>query len=242
MPALNEGKTIQAVINNLPTELDGIDDIEVLVIDDGSDDHTAELAKELNATVLSHHQNLGLGIAFQTAVNYMLNTDADILVSIDADGQFNSANIPDLIRPILAAKAEMVTGNRFLNGKPKNMPRVKYWGNKLISRILNFLLKSNFQDVSCGFRAYSRESLCQLNLFGTYSYTHEVILNLAFKNLPISEVGVEVTYFPERKSRIASSISKYAYNMGKIVLRTMLDYKPLYFFGNLGILNNVNYG
>lgn len=239
MPALNEAKTIQEVINSLPKELDGIDEIEVLVIDDGSQDRTAELAKALDATVLSHHQNLGLGIAFQTAVDYMLNTDADILVSIDADGQFNSLNIPDLIAPIQSEKAEMVTGNRFQNGRPENMPSMKYWGNKQVTKILNFLLKKNFQDVSCGFRAYSREALYQLNLFGTYSYTHEVILNLAFKNLPIAEVSVEVTYFPERKSRIASSISKYAYNMGKIVLRTMLDYKPLYFFGNLGLLNIV---
>lgn len=237
MPALNEAKTIQKVIDSLPNKLEGIDEIEVLVVDDGSEDQTAELALELNAEVISHHQNLGLGIAFQSAVNYMLSTDADILVSIDADGQFNPGDIPALIMPIQTAKAEMVTGNRFMNGKPENMPWTKYWGNKQVSKILNLLLTSNFQDVSCGFRAYSKEALYQLNLFGTYSYTHEVILNLAFKGLPISEVGVEVSYFPERKSRIASSISKYAYNMGKIILRTMLDYKPLYFFGNLGIIN-----
>lgn len=237
MPAYNEAQTIQQVIQSLPEKIAGISEIEVLVVNDGSEDDTAALARALNATVISHHKNLGLGIAFQNAADYALSANADILISIDADGQFHSKDIPAILAPIQNAEAEMVTGNRFMNGKPENMPWTKYWGNKQVSKILNFLSKSNFQDVSCGFRAYSREALYQLNMFGTYSYTHEVILNLAYKGVPITEVGIDVSYFPERKSRVATSLYKYAYNMGKIILRTMLDYKPLYFFGNLGLLN-----
>lgn len=237
MPALNEAETIQQVIAGLPAHIDGIGHIEVLVVDDGSTDDTATLARQLDATVISHHTNLGLGIAFQTAMDYMIQTNADLLVSIDADGQFDSSKIPQLLHPILAGKAQMVTGNRFAHAKPNDMPLIKYWGNQLISGMLSRIATLKFQDVSCGFRAYSREAVLQLNLFGSFSYTHEVILNLAFKGIPITEVPIQVTYYPERKSRVASNVFRYAYRASKIILRTMLDYRPLYFFGNLGFFS-----
>jgi glycosyltransferase involved in cell wall biosynthesis len=239
MPALNEAANIKKVISNLPKKLEKVSQVEILVIDDGSTDETADFAREMEASVVSHYKNLGLGIAFQTALNYALKNDADILVSIDADGQFDPGDIPDMIEPILNGYAQMVTGNRFSNGKPENMPLIKYWGNKQVSRILSSISKHSFEDVSCGFRAYSRDALYQLNLFGTYSYTHEVILNLAFKGYSIVECPIAVEYFSDRKSRIASSITKYALNTGKIIMRTMLDYKPLYFFGNLGLFSLV---
>ena len=133
----------------------------------------------------------------------------------------------------------MVTANRFAYGMPENMPRSKYWGNRQISRIISSITKVNFSDVSCGFRAYSKEALYRLNLFGKYSYTHEAILNLVFKGLSIAEYPIHVKYFPERKSKIASNLIKYAINTSKIIFRSILDYRPLYFFGNLGILNLV---
>lgn len=237
MPALNEAENIQQVIRSLPKTLENVGEIEVLVVDDGSTDNTTSLAREMNASVISHHKNLGLGIAFQSAMNYALNNDANILVSIDADGQFDPKNISDLIAPIQKGFAHMVTGNRFSNGKPQNMPWTKYWGNNLVSKLISRISINRFEDVSCGFRAYSREALYQLNLFGSFSYTHEVILNLAFKKLPILEYPIDVKYFLDRESRIASSLLKYAFNTSKIILRTLLDYKPLYFFGNLGLLN-----
>jgi hypothetical protein len=190
----------------------------------------------VNARVISHHKNRGLGIAFQNAVKYAVNTGADILVSIDADGQFNPGDIPGLISPLLSGTCHMVTANRFASGKPKNMPRSKYWGNKQMSKIVNVISGVNFSDVSCGFRAYSREALYNLNIFGAYSYTHEAILNLVYKGLTIAEHPIEVKYFPERKSRIASNLIKYTYNTSKIIFRSMLDYRPLFFFGNLGFL------
>jgi glycosyltransferase involved in cell wall biosynthesis len=237
MPALNEAENIQQVINNLPKKLTGVNKIEILVVDDGSTDNTASLAEEMNAIVISHYKNLGLGIAFQSAMNYALNNDANILVSIDADGQFDPKNISDLITPIQKGYAQMVSGNRFSNGKPQNMSWTKYWGNNQVSKLVSIISNNRFEDVSCGFRAYSREALYQLNLFGSFSYTHEVILNLAFKNYPILEYPIDVKYFLDRESRIASSLLKYAYNTSKIIFRTLLDYKPIYFFGNLGMLN-----
>ena len=237
MPALNEEDSITHVINSLPKTLLQVGEIEVLVVDDGSSDQTAALAQKSGATVISHHKNLGLGIAFQTAVNYALKNKTDIMVSIDADGQFSPADIPGLIDPIIRGNVQMVTGNRFTNGMPDNMTRVKFWGNRQISKLISLISRHRFQDVSCGFRAYSREALYHLNLFGQYSYTHEVILNLSFKGLPIMEYPVKVQYFQGRKSRIASSIIKYGYNMGKIIFRTMLDYRPMIFFGSLGFAN-----
>jgi glycosyltransferase involved in cell wall biosynthesis len=187
------------------------------------------------ATVISHPRNRGLGIAFQTAVKYALNNEADILVSIDADGQFDPGDIPALIAPLLSNTYHMVTGNRFDSGKPDLMPRSKYWGNKQVSKIVSLVSGVKFTDVSCGFRAYTREALYHLNLFGAYSYTHEVILNLVFKGLMIAELPIEVKYFHERESRIASNLLMYAYNISKIIFRSMLDYRPLFFFGNLGL-------
>lgn len=236
MPAFNEDKNIEKVIRDLPDKLPGVEQIETLVVDDGSTDETARIAQRMKAKVISHHRNRGLGIAFQNAVKYAVNTGADILVSIDADGQFDPADIPGLISPIQDGSCHMVTANRFGSGKPANMPRSKYWGNKQVSRIVSVVSGVKFSDVSCGFRAYSKEALYHLNLFGSYSYTHEAILNLAFKGLTIVEYPIAVKYFPERESRIASNLFKYTINMGKIMFRSMLDYRPLFFFGHLGIL------
>jgi glycosyltransferase involved in cell wall biosynthesis len=236
LPAFNEAENIEGVIKDLPRQLNGVEQIEILVVDDGSTDETAQKAKGLDVTVISHHRNRGLGIAFRTAVKYALKNEADVVISIDADGQFDPDDIPALISPLLGDEYHMVTGNRFNSGRPDHMQWSKYWGNKQVSKIVSMVSGVKFTDVSCGFRAYTREALYHLNLFGAYSYTHEVILNLVFKGLMIAEHPIQVQYFPERKSRIASNLFAYAYNTSKIIFRSMLDYRPLFFFGNLGLL------
>lgn len=234
MPALNEDSNIQKVISNLPKEIVGIDSIDYLVVDDGSMDHTAEFAVNSGAIVVSHGINRGVGRAFQSAVQFALELDADILVSIDADDQFDPAEIPSLILPILAKEVDMVIGTRFAAGKPENMPRLKYWGNKKLTQLISQVCGRKFTDVSCGYRAYNREALLRLNIFGIFTYTHETILSLVYQGLRVREIPIQVRYYPERKSRVAESILHYAVQVSMIILRVLLDYRPMRVFGTLG--------
>ncbi len=234
IPALNEEEGIGDVIRELPKEIEGIEQIEVLIIDDGSTDNTANIAKENGATVVSHNINKGVGSAFQSALRYSLENHTDILVSIDADKQFNSKQIPELIEPILNNKADMVTGNRFSKGMPEHMQKSKYWGNKQISRLISLISRQKFRDVSCGFRAYNMEALLKLNLFGAFTYTQETILDMVYKGLRVIELPVDILYFKGRKSRVAGNIVKYMVNTLGIILKTLRDYKPMMFFGGIG--------
>jgi glycosyltransferase involved in cell wall biosynthesis len=236
MPALNEEKDIEHVIAALPKAIDGIDCIEYLVIDDGSTDKTSELALAAGANVIQHRRNRGVGAAFQSAVQFALENKADILVGIDADRQFDPAEIPAILEPILAKRADMVIGNRFTQGMPAYMPPLKYWGNKKIAQLVSYISGQTFQDVSCGFRAYGREALLHLHIFAEFTYTHETILSLAYQGLRIVEYPITVTYDPERKSRVAGSILNYAMQTSKIFLRVMLDYRPIRVFGALGTI------
>lgn len=237
IPAFNEEKNIGGVLSELPDELEAIDEIKYLVIDDGSTDQTAGVARSHGAEVISHPVNKGVGAAFHSAVDYALENGADILVGIDADRQFDPAEISNLIEPIIEENADMVIGNRFRQGKPENMPTAKYLGNVLISKMINFVTGETFQDVSCGFRSYSREALFHFNLFGQFTYTHETILSLSYKGLLIKERNIAVRYYKDRKSRVASSLFRYASRTIKIITRSILDYKPLKFLGLLaGIL------
>ncbi|MDY0097353.1 MAG: glycosyltransferase family 2 protein [Candidatus Dojkabacteria bacterium] len=234
MPALNEEDGISEVIKSLPKKIDGIDEVKILVVDDGSTDSTAKIAKQSGADVVSHTVNKGVGRAFQSAVQYALESGGDILVSIDADRQFNSDQIPHIIQPILNKEADMVTGNRFESGIPENMPKSKYWGNEQMSKLISLISGQRFRDVSCGFRAYSREALLRLNLIGAFTYTQESILDMVFKGLRVVEFPVDVIYFKDRKSRVANSVIKYAFRTSNIILSTLRDYKPMVFFGGMG--------
>lgn len=236
IPALNEEKTIGQVIESLPRNLSGINKLSILIIDDGSADKTSEIAKSKGATVIRHKSNKGLGKAFHSGLEYSIRNQTDILLTMDADNQFDSSEIPKLIQPILDHQADFVTGSRFIDKEyaPENMPAVKKWGNFLVAKIISWGTKKKLSDVSCGFRAYSKEAMLHLNLFGKFTYTQETILEMAYKGLEIKEVPVKVVYFSDRKSRIAHSILGYGFRSGKIILRTIKDYRPLKFFGLCG--------
>lgn len=237
IPAYNESKTIVEVIKNIPQSIEGIDSIEIVVIDDGSTDDTVQRVKsETRAAVISHGQNRGVGAAFHSGVNYALKNKADILVSIDADGQFNPLDIPKLIDPILEGQADFVTASRFMDKKLiPDMPRIKLWGNKWVAQLISWLTGNKFYDVSCGFRAYHQEALLNLNLFGQFTYVQETFLDLSFKGLRIKEIPIKVKYFPQRQSRVYRGLFDYSINTLKIILKTLRDYRPLRFFGSLGL-------
>lgn len=231
IPCLNEADTIGDVISRIPKSIKGITTIAVLVIDDGSTDRSAEIAVEQHAGIVKHHVNRGVGAAFHSAINFAVDHDFDLMVNIDGDRQFNPADIPKLIAPILDCQADMVTASRFKDRTLKpEMPQVKLLGNYMMSFLISKLCGQKFADVSCGFRAYSREALLQINLHGLFTYTQETFLDLVSKKLRIVEMPISVVYFKERESRVARSIPRYALNTAAIILRIYRDYFPLKFF------------
>jgi len=239
LPALNEEENIVDVLNRIPKKMDNVDVIEKIVIDDGSTDRTKELSEKAGAIVVSHPQNMGLGVAFKTALREVLERKADIMVQIDADGQFKPEDIPKIIEPVLTGEAHMVSASRFADPNliPEDIPPVKKWGNFQVSRLVSFLAGQKFMDVSCGFRAYGREALLKLNPIADFTYTQEVFLELVYKGLIIKEVPVEVKGKREiGESRVARSIPKYAYQISRIMMTTFRDYKPFAFFGILSLI------
>jgi glycosyltransferase involved in cell wall biosynthesis len=239
IPAFNEEKSLGKVLGKIPQKIKGIDQIDVLVVNDGSTDQTAAIARQNGAKVISHPKNRGLGAAFKTGIDEALKMGADIIVNIDADGQFNPKDIPLLIAPILSGQAQMATATRFKEKAliPANIPPAKLWGNRQFTKLVNFLTGENFTDTQCGFRAYSREAALHLNLFGQFTYTQEVFIDLLEKGMIITEVPLKVTYFKnsQRKSAISGSLLKYGFRALEIILRTFRDYRPLLFFGIPGI-------
>lgn len=236
MPALNEEETIRNVLDSIPKHFDGFKKVELLVVNDGSTDATEKEAILSGATVINHSQNRGVGKAFQTALNYSLKAKADILVSIDADGQFDVNQISEMIRPIINKRADFCIGNRFWNSSPDKMPTLKYWGNKQISKIVSFISKTKIQDASCGFRAYSKDCLFSLNLQGSFTYTHETILELLHKGYGVAQIPIKVTYYDGRISRIANNLIQYSIRTSIIIFKSLKDYRPLQFFLSIAFL------
>jgi glycosyltransferase involved in cell wall biosynthesis len=232
VPCLNEENTVGSVVAGIPRGIEGIDGVEVVVLDDGSNDATADRARQAGAEVFSHASNQGLGATFRDAVRIALARRVDIMVHIDGDGQFDPADIPLLVGPVVRGEADMVTASRFLDKDLiPDMPRVKRWGNRGVAWIVRLLSGKRFRDVSCGFRAFSRESLLRMNLFGSFTYTQESFLDLIFKELTILEVPVKVRGVREfGASRVAASIPRYAFRSLKIMLRAFISYRPFKFF------------
>lgn len=241
LPALNEEVSIEKVLASIPRQIESVDEIVLLVVDDGSKDRTAELARAMGAVVVSHVQNRGVGAAFRTGIAKSTELGADIVVTIDADGQFNPDDIPRVIAPILSGEADFVTASRFMDpALIPEMPSSKLWGNHFMAKWISSMIGQQFYDVSCGFRAYSRNAFLRLNLLGNFTYTHEVFLTLAFADLAIKEVAVKVRGVREYgKSRVASNLWNYGTRTATIILKTYRDYRPLRFFSAIGAVMGI---
>ena len=234
LPALNEEKTVADVIRRIPREIEGIAKVEVLLVDDGSSDRTGEEARAAGATVERHLANRGVGAAFCTALRRFVESGADLLVTLDSDGQFDPTDIPALIAPVLDGQADFTTASRFIDPglAPSDMTSVKRWGNRTIARIISGLAGRRFHDVSCGMRCYSRKAALELNPMANFTYTQEILLNLAFKHLRIIEVPIRVRGQREfGESRVASNVLHYGVRSLSIILRCYRDYKPMALFG-----------
>jgi len=237
LPAFNEEEKLGETISRIPRTIAGVDEVFVQVIDDGSKDRTAQIAHEAGANyVYSHPVNRGIGVTFRTAAEAALENGADIMVNIDADGQFNPNDIATLIKPIIKGECDMVSADRFGEHKAKNMPAVKYYLNRFAAWLIGWFMNYPIKDLTCGFRAYNCETLLRLNLPGGFTYTQEVIIDALGKNLKIKWIPVEEKYFAERKSRVVRSIWKYVNNSAKIILKAVRDVRPMKFFGIPGMV------
>src|SRR4051794_13812284 len=239
IPALNEDKTIYQVVSGIPRDIEGVTEVEVIVVNDGSTDDTVKEALRAGAIVVTLPGKGGLGHVFRTGLERAMRRGADIIVNIDGDGQFNPADIRKLVQPLLSDAADFVTCTRFADPalRPK-MPIVKYYGNQWVTSMINWICGgTKFTDVSCGFRAFNREAAYRLTLFGRYTYTQECFIDLFSKGVRMAEVPLKVRGVREHgKSRVASSITKYARNSGPIILRAMRDIQPLKFFGGIAAM------
>ena len=246
MPAYNEEEKIGETIKRIKKSFEAdfyskegavITEKLIQVVDDGSTDKTAEIAKQSGADfVVSYKPNRRLAYAFKRAVENSLEQGADIMVNIDADGQFNPNDIPHLLSPILSGQCDMTIANRFGRHEAKDIPFIKDFLNRLAAKIIGFFLNYPIEDLTCGFRAHNRETLLRFNLTNVhFTYTQETIIDAIGKNLKLKWIPVEVSYFADRKSRIVRFIGKYVSDSAKIILKAIRDVRPMKFFGVPGL-------
>ena len=230
IPAYNEAKTVAGLIREIPRNIQGVDRVEILVLDE-----TGKAAKEAGADyVISNQINRGLAYSFRRALKSALKLEADIIVNIDADLQYNPSEISKLIQPVLEGRAEMVIGNRQV-GKLKHMKFSKKYGNIILSWVMRIILKSKVSDASSGFRAFSRECARRLNIFSSYTYTHETIIQCVFQKMRISEVPVEFRKREDGSSRLIRNLWDYIKLAGMAIVIVSLIYKPLKVFSLLSL-------
>jgi glycosyltransferase involved in cell wall biosynthesis len=241
IPAYNEAKKIGSVIKAVPRSYNGAE-IKVQVVDDGSEDETFKVAKEAGAELvyrLPYRDKFpgyrGLGMVFREAVEKALENGADIMVNIDADGQFSPADIPRMLAPLFEGKADMTVASRFskeVGHSPVSMPWGKKVLNILAAKVVSAFWNQKIDDLTCGFRAYSREVLLRLNLNHFFTYTQETIIDAMAKDFKILWIPVKVTYFEKRKSRMTGNLSRFIYQSSRIIISMLLNTKPLKFFGS----------
>lgn len=229
IPCLNEEHSLPKTLKDLPKQIEGIDSIEILVIDDGSTDKTVEVAKKLGVHhVLQFTNNKGLAKAFISGINQSLKLGADIIVNTDADNQYFGGDIVKLIQPILSKDADIVIGDRQVE-TIRHFSPVKIFLQKFGSWVVRQLSGTEIPDATSGFRAYSRDAAMQLNVVSDFTYTIETIISAGKKNLAIAHVPVK-TNSKLRESRLFPSIRVYLQRSLVTMLKVYSMYRPLRLF------------
>lgn len=235
IPCLNEADTLPGTLSDLPTSIPGIDVIEVLVIDDGSRDGTAEVARAHGvAHVVRFSRNKGLAAAFSAGIDACLRHGADIIVNTDADNQYAGADIQKLIGPLLRGEADIVIGDRNIRDLAEMSPTKKLL-QRLGSWVVRQVSSTNVPDTTSGFRAYTREAALRMNIVSEFSYTLESIIHAGKRRMAIAHVET-ATNPRTRPSRLFSSVWVYLKHSGATIVRIYASYEPLKVFSYIGSL------
>lgn len=233
IPCYNEAETLEVALNDLPKHIDGIDEIECLIINDGSADNTVEVARRWGVHhVVNFKRNRGLAKGFMAGINECLRQGADIIVNTDADDQYCGADVETIVRPILEGKADIVIGERPIDNTEHFSPlkkKLQHLGSWVVRKASD----TDIPDAPSGFRAYSREAALSLNVVNEYTYTLEQIVQAGRNKMAIMSVPIR-TNAELRPSRLFSSMFGYIKKSMITIMRVYLMYKPLRFFVTLG--------
>jgi len=235
IPCYNEEATLATTLFDLPKKIDGIDEIQILIIDDGSRDRTVEVAKACGVSdFVIIENNSGLAKAFVAGLSKALELGADIIVNTDADNQYCGADIEKLVKPILDKQADIVIGARPVENI-KHFSLVKKTLQKLGSCVMRLVSSTKIADAPSGFRAFSKEAALQLNVFDNYTYTLETIIQAKAKGFNIISVPIRVNG-ELRKSKLISNIFDYIRRSIFTMIRMFVVYRPFRFFAIIGSL------
>src|SRR4051812_42411522 len=237
IPCLDEAATLPATVAALPRRIDGVEAIDVLVIDDGSRDGTADVASSLGAHVVRHRTTRGLAVAFMTGIEAALAMDADVIVNTDGDNQYAGGDVVDLVAAILRGEADVMIGARPISGM-RSFSRIKKILQRLGSWVVRRLSGVDVADATSGFRAYSREAALQLGVFSRYTYTLETIIQCAQRGMRVASLPIRVNAV-ERPSRLAKGSAHYVWRAGTDLARMFVVYRPFRFFIMPAILSTV---
>ena len=233
IPCFNEESQLARTVAELPRSIPGVDEVEILVVDDGSLDRTADVARGLGLAVVSIPVNRGLAHAFMVGVEAGLARRADIIVNTDADNQYRGDDIGALVAPILAGEADLVIGGRPI-GDIDSFSPMKKTLQRVGSWIVRKLSGTRVADASSGFRAMNREAALQTNVFSRYTYTLETIVQAAYRGLRVTSVPIHVNG-ATRESRLISSNRSYLWRTGSDLIRIFVIYRPFRSFMLLAI-------
>ncbi|WP_447924834.1 glycosyltransferase family 2 protein [Georgenia muralis] len=235
IPCLNEEATLPLVLDSIPREIPGIDEIEILVVDDGSTDRTVEVARAHGVHhIVRHARNMGLARSFRDGIDYALAHGADIVVNTDGDNQYPQERISDLVQPIVSGEADIVIADR-QTSKIEHFSPFKKTMQKVGSEVVNVAAGTDLPDAASGFRAYSKASLMRLNVVTQFSYCMETIIQAGNKRMRIASVPV-TTNAKTRESRLFKNIWQHMFKSGTAITRSYLMFKPHIVLGGLGTI------